>query len=477
MDEIRAFDPIGIIFTGGPQSVYAAGSPQVDPEIFRLGIPILGICYGCQLMAQYLGGEVTAAGKDTAREYGKTETWFDTDCRLFRGLPEQSITWMSHGDYMAKVPESFRLVAHSDACPTVGICDEARGFYGVQFHPEVNHTEYGQAMLRNFLYEVCGATGDWTMGDFMRKSIEDIRAKVGDGKVLLALSGGVDSAVAAALLYRAVGEQLTCIFVDHGLLRKDEGDQVERAMHDCLGMRIVRVNAQERFLTKLAGISEPERKRKIIGEEFIRVFEAEAKKLGRVDFLAQGTIYPDVVESGVGGESVVIKSHHNVGGLPDHVDFKEIIDPLRRLFKDEVRQLGIERGLPESLVWRQPFPGPGLAIRVIGDITEEKLHIVREADAIFREEVAKAGLERSINQYFAALTNLRSVGVMGDERTYDYAIALRAVETQDFMTADFSRLPWELLDTVSRRIVNEVKGVNRILYDVTSKPPATVELE
>ena len=477
MDEIRAFDPIGIIFTGGPQSVYAEGSPQVDPEIFRLGIPILGICYGCQLMAQYLGGEVTAAGKDTAREYGKTETWFDTDCRLFRGLPEQSITWMSHGDYMAKVPESFRLVAHSDACPTVGICDEARGFYGVQFHPEVNHTEYGQAMLRNFLYEVCGATGDWTMGDFMRKSIEDIRAKVGDGKVLLALSGGVDSSVAAALLAEAVGSQLTCIFVDHGLLRKDEGDQVERAMHDCLGMRIVRVNAQERFLTKLAGISEPERKRKIIGEEFIRVFEAEAKKLGRVDFLAQGTIYPDVVESGVGGESVVIKSHHNVGGLPDHVDFKEIIEPLRRLFKDEVRQLGIELGLPESLVWRQPFPGPGLAIRVIGEITEEKLHIVREADAIFREEVAKAGLERSINQYFAALTNLRSVGVMGDERTYDYAIALRAVETQDFMTADFSRLPWELLDTVSRRIVNEVKGVNRILYDVTSKPPATVELE
>lgn len=383
---------------------------------------------------------------------------------------------MSHGDYMAKVPDSFRLVAHSDACPTVGICDEARGFYGVQFHPEVNHTEYGQAMLRNFLYEVCGATGDWTMGDFMRKSIEDIRAKVGDGKVLLALSGGVDSSVAAALLAEAVGNQLTCIFVDHGLLRKNEGDEVEAAFQNW-DINFVRVNAEERFLTRLKDVSDPETKRKIIGEEFIRVFEAEAKKLGRVDFLAQGTIYPDVVESGVGGESVVIKSHHNVGGLPDHVDFKEIIEPLRRLFKDEVRQLGIELGLPESLVWRQPFPGPGLAIRVIGDITEEKLAIVREADAIFREEVAKAGLERSINQYFAALTNLRSVGVMGDERTYDYAIALRAVETQDFMTADFSRLPWELLDTVSRRIVNEVKGVNRILYDVTSKPPATVELE
>ena len=334
-----------------------------------------------------------------------------------------------------------------------------------------------ETVLKHFVFDTCKAEANWNMENFIADQIELIKRQVGDKKVLLALSGGVDSAVAAALLYRAVGEQLTCIFVDHGLLRKDEGDQVERAMHDCLGMRIVRVNAQERFLTKLAGISEPERKRKIIGEEFIRVFEAEAKKLGRVDFLAQGTIYPDVVESGVGGESVVIKSHHNVGGLPDHVDFKEIIEPLRRLFKDEVRQLGIELGLPESLVWRQPFPGPGLAIRVIGDITEEKLAIVREADAIFREEVAKAGLERSINQYFAALTNLRSVGVMGDERTYDYAIALRAVETQDFMTADFSRLPWELLDTVSRRIVNEVKGVNRILYDVTSKPPATVELE
>ena len=475
--DLLAMKPIGFIFTGGPNSVYLEDAPHVDPALFDAGVPVLGICYGCQLIAHHLGGKVVAANDATAREYGKTETFFDTNCKLFKGLPEKSVTWMSHGDYMEKVPEGFSLVAHSDACPNVAICDETRGFYGVQYHPEVNHTEFGTAMIRNFLYEVCGATGDWTMGDYKNTAIAAVREKVGSGRVLLALSGGVDSAVAAALLYRAVGEQLTCIFVDHGLLRKDEGDQVERAMHDCLGMRIVRVNAQERFLTKLAGISEPERKRKIIGEEFIRVFEAEAKKLGRVDFLAQGTIYPDVVESGVGGESVVIKSHHNVGGLPDHVDFKEIIEPLRRLFKDEVRQLGIELGLPESLVWRQPFPGPGLAIRVIGDITEEKLAIVREADAIFREEVARAGLERSINQYFAALTNLRSVGVMGDERTYDYAIALRAVETQDFMTADFSRLPWELLDTVSRRIVNEVKGVNRILYDVTSKPPATVELE
>ena len=475
VDEIRAFDPIGIIFTGGPQSVYAEGSPQVDPEIFRLGIPILGICYGCQLMAQYLGGEVTAAGKDTAREYGKTQTWFDTDCRLFRGLPEQSITWMSHGDYMAKVPDSFRLVAHSDACPTVGICDEARGFYGVQFHPEVNHTEYGQAMLRNFLYEVCGATGDWTMGDFMRKSIEDIRAKVGDGKVLLALSGGVDSSVAAALLAEAVGNQLTCIFVDHGLLRKNEGDEVEAAFRDS-GMHFIRVNAQQHFMERLAGVEEPERKRKIIGEEFIRVFEAESKKIGHVDFLAQGTIYPDVIESGA-GDAETIKSHHNVGGLPDYVDFREIIEPLRMLYKDEVRQLGRELGLPEELVMRQPFPGPGLAIRVIGEITWEKLEMLRDADFIFREEVANAGLAYSMNQYFAVLTSMRSVGVMGDSRTYDYTLALRGVTTTDFMTADWARIPYDVLDRASARIVNEVRGINRICYDITSKPPATIEWE
>ena len=475
LEKLKAMQPKGFIFTGGPNSVYDAASPKVDPAIFTLGVPVLGICYGCQLMAQTLGGEVTAAQDSTAREYGHTETHF-SPCRLFEGLPEQSVTWMSHGDFIARLPEGFRACAVTEHCPTGAIADEARGFYGVQFPPEVNHTEHGQDMIRNFLYRVCGCTGTWNMGDYMRSSIAAIREKVGSGKVLLALSGGVDSSVAAALIAEAVGDQLTCVFVDHGLMRKNEGDEVEAAFRKW-DLHFVRVDAEARFLGKLAGVTEPERKRKIIGEEFIRVFEAEAKKLGRVDFLAQGTIYPDVVESGVGGESVVIKSHHNVGGLPDHVDFKEIIEPLRRLFKDEVRQLGIELGLPESLVWRQPFPGPGLAIRVIGDITEEKLHIVREADAIFREEVAKAGLERSINQYFAALTNLRSVGVMGDERTYDYAIALRAVETQDFMTADFSRLPWELLDTVSRRIVNEVKGVNRILYDVTSKPPATVELE
>ena len=475
MDDIRAMNPIGIIFTGGPNSVYDPKSPQANPEVFQLGVPILGICYGCQLLAHNLGGKVIAATDDSAREYGKTETYFNTDCKLFKGLPAQGITWMSHGDYMEKVPEGFALVAHSDACPNVAICDEARGFYGVQYHPEVNHTEHGTDMIRNFLYEVCGAQGDWTMGDYKTTAIRTIREKVGNGKVLLALSGGVDSSVAAALVAEAVGNQLTCVFVDHGLMRLNEGDEVEAAFKKW-DINFVRANAEELFLSKLAGVTEPERKRKIIGEEFIRVFEAEAKKIGQVDYLVQGTIYPDVIESGA-GDAAVIKSHHNVGGLPDYVDFKEIIEPLRRLFKDEVRQLGIELGLPESLVWRQPFPGPGLAIRVIGEITEEKLHIVREADAIFREEVARAGLERSINQYFAALTNLRSVGVMGDERTYDYAIALRAVETQDFMTADFSRLPWELLDTVSRRIVNEVKGVNRILYDVTSKPPATVELE
>jgi len=473
--EIRRFDPIGIIFTGGPNSVYEAGSPHPDPEIFRLGLPILGICYGCQLLSHHLGGQVTAAQADSAREYGKTPTHFDTDCRLFRGLPEESVTWMSHGDYMAKVPEGFRLVARSEACPTVGICDEERGFYGVQFHPEVNHTEYGREMLRNFLYDVCGAKGDWTMSDYKREAIQAVRAKVGGGKVLLALSGGVDSSVAAALLAEAVGSQLSCVFVDHGLMRKNEGDEVEAAFSRW-NINFVRVNAEERFLRRLAGVTEPEDKRKIIGEEFIRVFEQEAKKIGAVDYLAQGTIYPDVIESGR-GDAAVIKSHHNVGGLPDYVDFKEIIEPLRMLFKDEVRQLGRELGLPEYLVTRQPFPGPGLGIRVIGEITREKLDMLREADYIFRDEVARAGLAGTMSQYFAALTNMRSVGVMGDGRTYDYAVALRSVQTSDFMTADWSRIPYELLDKVSVRIVNEVRGINRVLYDITSKPPATVEFE
>ena len=475
LEEIKAFAPIGIIFTGGPNSVYEAGSPHVDTGVYSLGVPILGICYGCQLLAHELGGKVTAAQDDSAREYGKTETYFDTSCKLFKNIPAESITWMSHGDYMAQVPQGFRLVAHSAACPTVGICDEERGFYGVQFHPEVNHTVYGSEMLHNFLYEICGAVGDWTMADYKRRAIEEIRAKVGDGKVLLALSGGVDSSVAAALLAEAVGNQLTCVFVDHGLMRKNEGDEVEAAFAKW-DINFIRVDAEERFLTALKGVVEPEAKRKIIGEEFIRVFEIEGKKIGSVDYLVQGTIYPDVIESGK-GDAAVIKSHHNVGGLPDYVDFKEIIEPLRMLFKDEVRVLGRELGLAETLVQRQPFPGPGLGIRVIGEVTKEKLDILREADYIFRDEIAKAGLQNTMSQYFAALTNMRSVGVMGDGRTYDYALALRSVSTSDFMTADWVRIPYEVLDKVSVRIVNEVRGINRILYDVTSKPPATIEFE
>ena len=475
LDEIRAFDPIGIIFTGGPASVYETDAPHVDPALFGLGVPILGICYGCQLMAHSLGGRVVPAQDDTAREYGRTHTFFDTSCRLFRGLPAESVTWMSHGDYMAEIPAGFSLAAHSESCPAAAICDEARGFYGVQFHPEVNHTEHGQAMLHRFLYDVCGASGDWTMGDYMRSSVAALREKVGDGKVLLALSGGVDSSVAAALLAEAVGEQLTCVFVDHGLMRKNEGDEVEAAFRPW-PIRFMRVNAEDRFLIRLAGESDPETKRKIIGEEFIRVFENVGKQIGTVDYLAQGTIYPDVVESGT-GQAAVIKSHHNVGGLPDFVDFKEILEPLRYLFKDEVRALGRELGLPEYLVSRQPFPGPGLGIRVIGDITKEKLDILREADYIFRDEIAKAGLESSMDQYFAVLTNTRSVGVMGDGRTYDYTLALRSVTTSDFMTADWTRIPWDVLDAVSVRIVNEVKGINRIVYDITAKPPGPIEWE
>ena len=475
LSDIKARSPIGIIFTGGPNSVYEETSPHVDPAIFELGIPILGICYGCQLIAHNLGGKVVPASSATAREYGKTETFFDTSCTLFKGLPAQGISWMSHGDYMEKVPEGFALTAHSDGCPNVAIADEVRKFYGVQFHPEVNHTENGTDMIRNFLYEICGAKGDWTMGDYCKTAIAQVREKVGDGKVLLALSGGVDSSVAAALLAEAVGKQLTCVFVDHGLMRKDEGDEVEAAFAKW-DINFVRVDAEKRFLDKLAGVTEPERKRKIIGEEFIRVFEDESKKIGTVDFLAQGTIYPDVIESGL-GNAATIKSHHNVGGLPDFVDFKEIIEPLRMLFKDEVRQLGRELGLPEYLVMRQPFPGPGLAIRCIGEVTKEKLDTLREADFIFRDEIAKAHLEGTMNQYFAVLTNMRSVGVQGDGRTYDYTLALRSVTTTDFMTADWTRIPYEVLDRVSVRIVNEVPHINRIVYDITSKPPATIEWE
>ena len=473
--ELKAMNPIGIIFTGGPNSVYLDTSPQVDPEIFTWGVPILGICYGCQLMAHNLGGLVTPAQEDTAREYGKTVTYYDTSCRLFQDLPEQGISWMSHGDYMAKVPDGFALVGHTDMCPNAAIADEVRGFYGVQYHPEVNHTENGLGMIRNFLYAVCHAKGDWTMGDYCRTAITSIREKVGDGNVLLALSGGVDSSVAAALLAEAVGSQLTCVFVDHGLMRLNEGDEVEQAFSKW-DIQFIRVDAEARFLGKLDDVDDPESKRKIIGEEFIRVFEEESKKIGAVDFLAQGTIYPDVIESGA-GDAAVIKSHHNVGGLPDFVDFKEILEPLRMLFKDEVRQLGRELGLPEYLVSRQPFPGPGLAIRIIGCITKEKADTLRLADYIFRDEIAKAGEDKNLNQYFAVLTNTRSVGVMGDGRTYDYTLALRAVTTADFMTADWARIPYDVLDKISVRIVNEVPGINRICYDITSKPPATIEWE
>jgi len=473
LEKLKALEPIGIIFTGGPNSVYDPKAPQADPAIFHLGVPILGICYGCQLLAHHLGGKVVAAADDAAREYGKTGTRYDTSCRLFDGLPAEGVSWMSHGDYMEKVPDGFTLAARSAACPNVAIADEARGFYGVQFHPEVNHTEHGTDMIRNFLYKVCGAAGDWTMGDYCKTAVARVREKVGAGKVLLALSGGVDSSVAAALLAEAVGGQLTCVFVDHGLMRKNEGDEVEAAFAKW-DLHFVRVNAEDRFLAKLAGVTEPERKRKIVGEEFIRVFEDEARKLGQVDFLAQGTIYPDVIESGA-GDAAVIKSHHNVGGLPDYVDFKEIIEPLRMLFKDEVRQLGRELGLPEYLVSRQPFPGPGLAIRIIGGITKEKADTLREADAIYRAELEAAGVRA--DQYFAVLTDMRSVGVMGDGRTYDYTLALRAVTTSDFMTADWARVPYEVLDRVSTRIINEVAGVNRVVYDITSKPPATIEWE
>lgn len=473
--DLKAMQPIGIIFTGGPNSVYLETSPHVDPEIFTWGVPILGICYGCQLMAHGLGGQVTPAQEDTAREYGKTLTYYDTSCRLFKGLPAQGISWMSHGDYMAQIPAGFGLVGHTEMCPNAAIADEARGFYGVQYHPEVNHTEYGVQMIRNFLYEVCHAKGDWTMEDYCKSAIAAVREKVGDGKVLLALSGGVDSSVAAALLAEAVGKQLTCVFVDHGLMRLNEGDEVEAAFSKW-DIHFVRVDAEQRFLAKLDGVEDPERKRKIIGEEFIRVFEEESKKIGAVDFLAQGTIYPDVIESGA-GDAATIKSHHNVGGLPDYVDFKEIIEPLRMLFKDEVRQLGRELGLPEYLVSRQPFPGPGLAIRIIGSITKEKADTLRLADFIFRDEIAKAGEDKNLSQYFAVLTNTRSVGVMGDGRTYDNTLALRAVTTADFMTADWARIPYEVLDRISVRIVNEVAGVNRIVYDITSKPPATIEWE
>ena len=484
--KIREMNPKGIILTGGPSSCYEEGAATCDPALFEMGIPVLGLCYGAQLMSHVLGGKVERA---TNREYGKTELDVDVNARLFEGVSAHTTCWMSHFDYISKLAPGFRSIATTENCPVAAMECTEKNLYGIQFHPEVLHTPEGSKMLYNFVRGICGCSGDWRMDTFVEDSIKSIREKVGNGKVLLALSGGVDSSVAAGLLSRAIGKQLTCVFVDHGLLRKDEGDEVEAIFgpKGQFDLNFIRVNAQDRYYVKLAGETEPERKRKIIGEEFIRVFEEEAKKIGAVDFLAQGTIYPDVVESGLGGESAVIKSHHNVGGLPDFVDFKEIIEPLRNLFKDEVRKAGLELGIPEKLVFRQPFPGPGLGIRIIGDVTAEKVKIVQDADAIFRSELeAEADNYRKEhgempdwmpNQYFAALSNMRSVGVMGDERTYDYAVVLRAVRTVDFMTAEAANLPWDMLQRVMSRIINEVRGVNRVMVDISTKPPATVEME
>lgn len=469
--EIKAEGYTGIIFTGGPNSVYDESSPHYAPEILDLGIPILGICYGAQLMAYMAGGVVSSA--ENSSEYGKTLLYTDGGA-LWTDVPEQSICWMSHTDYISTPPASFKVTAHTDKCPCAAMCDESRKLYAVQFHPEVTHTEFGKQMLKNFLFDVCGCKGDWKMEDFVERAIEQYRQSLEGKKVLLALSGGVDSSVAAVLLHKAIGKNLICVFVDHGLLRKDEGDFVEKTFREGFDMNLIRVNAEDRFLEKLAGVTEPERKRKIIGEEFIRVFEQEAKKLGKINVLVQGTIYPDVIESGAGDAST-IKSHHNVGGLPDVIAFDEILEPLRDLFKDEVREVGTKLGIPHKLVWRQPFPGPGLAVRVIGEITKEKLDILREADAIFREEMAAAKVEAS--QYFAVLTDLRSVGVMGDARTYGRTVVLRAVTTDDFMTAEWTQLPYEVLGRASSRITNEVPGISRVVYDVTGKPPATVEFE
>lgn len=476
LEQIKAMNPKGIILTGGPNSCYEADSPTYQKELFELGIPVLGLCYGAQLMMHVLGGKVETP---EVGEYGKTEVMLDQSCALFEGLAPKEICWMSHFDRIAKTAPGFRVVAHTADCPVAAAENAEKKLYAIQFHPEVLHTEHGAEMLYSFVRNVCGCAGTWRMDAFVENSIKEIREKVGDGKVLCALSGGVDSSVAAVMLSKAIGNQLTCVFVDQGLLRKDEGDEVEEVFgpNGSYDLNFIRVNAQERFYSKLAGVTEPEQKRKIIGEEFIRVFEEEAKKIGAVDFLVQGTIYPDVVESGLGGESAVIKSHHNVGGLPGYVDFKEIIEPLRNLFKDEVRKAGLEMGIPEKLVFRQPFPGPGLGIRIIGEVTAEKVKIVQEADAIYREEIANAGLDKSIGQYFAALTNMQSVGVMGDERTYDYAVALRAVNTIDFMTAESAEIPFDVLQKVMSRIINEVKGVNRVFYDLTSKPPGTIEFE
>lgn len=471
-EEVKSRGAKGVIFTGGPASVYGENAPKCDPKIFDIGIPVLGICYGMQIMTYTLGGNVEKADK---REYGETEVNF-SESTLFEGFGDTNVCLMSHTDYVDTLPEGFEKIAYTESCPFAGIENKEKSFYGIQFHPEVSNTVNGIRIIDNFVKKICGCSGSWEMSSFAKETVKALREKIGDGKALCALSGGVDSSVAAALLNEAIGENLTCIFVDHGLLRKNEGDEVEEVFGKRFKSKFVRVDAEERFLNKLAGVDDPEKKRKIIGEEFIKVFEEEAKKIGAVDYLVQGTIYPDVVESGK-GIGATIKSHHNVGGLPDYVDFKEIVEPLRDLFKDEVRKVGRELGIPDYLVDRQPFPGPGLAIRVIGDITKEKLDILRDADYIFREEMERDGINNEANQYFAALTNVKSVGVMGDYRTYDYMIALRAVTTVDFMTATFTRVPYETLERVSSRIVNEVKHVNRVVYDITGKPPATIEYE
>lgn len=472
IEVIKQKNPKGIIFTGGPSSVFDEGAPTIDKEVFELGIPVLGICYGCQLIGHLFEGKVD---KGEVREYGKTDIKFNNQSKLFKGIEDQSVCWMSHTLHVSKVPEGFSISAETASCPVAAMENEEKGIYGVQFHPEVEHTIRGREIIKNFLFGICELKGDWNMGSFTDEKIKEVRELVGDKKVLCALSGGVDSSVAAVLVHKAVGKQLVCIFVDHGLLRKDEGDQVEKTFKDQFDMNLIRVNARDRFLGKLAGVSDPEKKRKIIGEEFIRVFEEEASKLGEIDYLVQGTIYPDVVESGT-KTAATIKSHHNVGGLPEDMNLK-LIEPLRELFKDEVRKVGEELQIPHHIVWRQPFPGPGLAIRVLGDITEDKLHIVREADAILREEIAKAGLDMEIWQYFACLPNIRSVGVMGDERTYSYTIALRAVTSSDGMTSDWAKIPYDILALISNRIVNEVPNVNRVVYDITTKPPATIEWE
>lgn len=472
LEKIKAKNPIGIIFTGGPNSVFGADALKVDEGIYTLGVPVLGICYGAQLIAHQLGGKVRSAA---VGEYGQVKAVYKKSV-IFDGLPEEGVCWMSHTDSVSELPDGFEITAFTADCPVAAMQNTRKRIYAVQFHPEVAHTQNGTLMLKNFLYKACGASGDWTMKDFVARKVAEIREKVGDKKVLCAMSGGVDSAVAATLVHRAVGDRLTCVYVDHGLMRKNETEEVRQVFKDGLGMNLILADAEELFLRKLAGVTDPESKRKIIGREFITVFEKEAEKIGKVDYLVQGTIYPDVIESG-SGDSAVIKSHHNVGGLPDVVDFEEIIEPLRDLFKDEVRAVGFELGLPEQVVMRQPFPGPGLGIRVIGEITKEKLETLREADFIYREEIAKAGLSGQIWQYFAVLTDTRSVGVMGDMRTYDYTVALRAVLSVDAMTADWAKIPYEVLGAVSNRIVNEVRNVNRVVYDITSKPPATIEWE